>query len=529
MRDNDSARSGSAFAATLAFVTAFWLLDLFVLRAGAPDPLDDSWEYLAVARALLEGHGFRTPVIHPPLWTLRDAALTVPVLVHGPLLPVLLAPFVAVAKSSVAGFLPVFAALFATLAAAVTHRLGSRTMNPAVGSAAAILFTTSPLVIRAVHHDIALTLGALAMVVALDQLLRTRPHTTRAGLALGLGMLARPEFLLAAPVLAWIAGPLRMRFVLVAAACAAPWWWHGLANAGSPFFNLSSYLLIGYWGERPGIAVMRDFALPPRAWPHALRESLLALPAKWLDFFPHALKCAFTAPASTTGWLAPFGLLAATQGPRARPLALVAFVLAAIPVFTMTVTLYDPRYLTPFLCGAALFAARGASELGEFLPRWGRKSRTWMTLLFMLSAPTTGMALHDAWREGREARTRLSEERIGLAVRFSEAASRPAMVFTDTPDFVAWTTGRAAVWVSREEYLALPLAAPGVAPTDRPTRSADDVVWFHAAEGRGGVLPIEMPAAGGAGAAGAAGADSVAADSAGTVTPAIAPGDSAGR
>ena len=139
------------------------------------------------------------------------------------------------------------------------------------------------------------------------------------------------------------------------------------------------------------------------------------------------------------------------------------------------------------------------------------------------------MALHDAWREGREARTRLSEERIGLAVRFSEAASRPAMVLTDTPDFVAWTTGRAAVWVSREEYLALPRATPGVAPTDRPTRSADDVVWFHAAEGRGGVLPIEMPAAGGAGAAGAAGADSVAADSAGTVTPAIAPGDSAGR
>jgi hypothetical protein len=229
------------------------------------------------------------------------------------------------------------------------------------------------------------------------------------------------------------------------------------------------------------------------------------------------------APFLLTRELLPLLRAAATQGPRARPLAMVAFVLAAIPVLTMTVTLYDPRYLTPFLCGAALFAARGASEMGEFLPRWGRRPRTWMTLLFMLSAPTTGMALHDAWREGREARTRLSEERIGLAVRFSEAARRPAMVFTDTPDFVAWTTGRAAVWVSREEYLALPLAAPGLVRTDRPTRGAGDVVWFHAAEGRGGVLPIEMPAVGGAG------ADFVSADSTGTVAPAIAPGDSAGR
>ncbi|MCC6652951.1 MAG: hypothetical protein IT348_17485, partial [Candidatus Eisenbacteria bacterium] len=138
MRDLDGARSRSAFTGTLAIVAAFWLVDLFVLRAGAPDPLDDSWEYLAVARSLLEGHGFRTPVIHPPLWTLRDASLTVPVLVHGPLLPLLLAPLLAIAGAGLAGGLSVISAIFAIAAAAITQRLGARTMGDAVGTAGAI-------------------------------------------------------------------------------------------------------------------------------------------------------------------------------------------------------------------------------------------------------------------------------------------------------------------------------------------------------------------------------------------------------
>ena len=44
--------------ATLALATAFWAFDLTVLRAGVPDPLDDTWEYGVVARSLAEGSGF---------------------------------------------------------------------------------------------------------------------------------------------------------------------------------------------------------------------------------------------------------------------------------------------------------------------------------------------------------------------------------------------------------------------------------------------------------------------------------------
>jgi len=66
-------------AGALAFAILWWLFDLLVLRAGVPDRLDDTWSTAWAARALLEGHGFRTLVIHPPLLEPGDAALTVPV------------------------------------------------------------------------------------------------------------------------------------------------------------------------------------------------------------------------------------------------------------------------------------------------------------------------------------------------------------------------------------------------------------------------------------------------------------------
>ena len=46
-----SARPWLVGALTLA--AAFWLLDLAALRAGVPDPLDDTWEYAVAARHLI--------------------------------------------------------------------------------------------------------------------------------------------------------------------------------------------------------------------------------------------------------------------------------------------------------------------------------------------------------------------------------------------------------------------------------------------------------------------------------------------
>jgi len=492
MRPYATRRSGPWLAGTAVFLALFWIGDLAGLRAGVPDPLDDSWEYGVVARSLLAGSGFRTAVVHPPLWILRDGAGTVPVLVHGPLVPVLLTPLVSVGGAGVVEQVAWLAALFAALAALALHRLGERWHAPPTGAAAALAFTLSPLTLRAVHHDVALPLGAWLLTLALGQLARTRPRGGRAGLALGAGLLVRPEFLLALPLLAWLAGPARRRFVLVALAPLVPWMWHGWVHAGSPLFNLSSYLLIGYWGSRPEISVMRDFALPPRAWPQALVGELAELPGKWLSFFPHALKRVLFAPSPFTGWLAPLGALLALQGPLSRPLAIAGAGLALLPLAIMTVTLFDERYVVPFLPVFALAAARGAAEAVEWLPAWARRPRAWLTAFVVLLALTALPALEAGRREGALSRARLRVERAGLAT-LPPAAPGANPVFTDTPDFVAWTLRRPAVWVTRAEYEGLPIAAAGTAARpDRPSRRDDDATWFHEADGRG--APLAAPA-----------------------------------
>ncbi|MEO5989104.1 MAG: hypothetical protein ABIU54_12005 [Candidatus Eisenbacteria bacterium] len=466
-------------------IMLFWLFDLLALRAGVPDPLDDSWEYGVVARALLAGQGFRTHVIHPPLWTLRDANGTVPVLVHGPLLPVLIAPVLAVVGPGLLDHLAWASALFAALAALALLDLGTRLASAPVGAAGALLFTLSPLTLRAVHHDIALTLGAWLLVLALDQLLRPRPHALRAGLCMGLGALVRPEFLWAAPLLATAAPGVRLRFIGVVLACVALWGWHGAVHAGSPFFNLSSYLLIGYWQGRPGITVMRDFAIPPSAWSAVLSQTLPSLPAKWGEFFPHALKRALLAPTDATGWLVPLGAFSAFHDSRTRLLAGVALALAMIPVAIMTLTLYDPRYLVPFLPLFALGAARGMSDLAGHLPPWMHRPRAWVGLLVLAVLPSTGPALNDAWREARAQRARLRNERTVIhAIGWpTSALSQP--IYSDTPDFMAWTLHRTVLWSSQSEYLALPLLASAPESPLRPSRGPDDRALFHALDGRG--------------------------------------------
>lgn len=487
-------RSPSASLPLIVFAlaAAFWFADLAALGSGVPDRLDDSWEYGLVARSLLSGTGFHTPVIHPPLWSLRDALGMVPVLVHGPLVSLLLLPLVALAGEAAIDHVAWIAALFAALAAATTARLALRLGPPPLAVAAAMLVTLSPLMIRAVHHDVALPVGAWLLALAIDAAWRERPRVLVAGVAMGLAALVRPEFLWVTPLVLALTGALWWRGAIAAALLVLPWGWHGFTHAGTAFFNLSSYLAIGYWRERPGISVMRDFDLPPAAWPAALRDALPSLPAKWMEFLPSAAKRALMTPTGATGWLAPVGLMVALVRRDSRRLGLLVAALALLPLAIMTVTLYDERYLTPVLPLFALGAALGARAISLRLPAWLRRERFWILALILCVAPSSGPALHDGWREGQENRARLAAERRALSMRAHEARAQE-LVFTDTPDFVAWTLGVPSVWVSAAEYEALPewdgsgLSAHHFA--DRPRRTGSDVTWFHHAEGRGEPLP----------------------------------------
>jgi len=468
--------------ATLALASAYWAFDLTALRAGVPDPLDDTWEYGVVARSLIEGRGFRTQVIHPPLWSLRDGANTVPVLIHGPLLPLALAPRVRLYGPRALDWVPVLAAELALLAAFLTWRIAARAFGPPVGAAAALLWTLSPLTLRAVHHDIALTAGAALLMLALDLTLHPRCRAVLAGAALGLGYLARPELLAAAPVLAALAGRAWWRTALGFIACACPWWLHNLAASGSPFFNLSSYLAIGYWDGRPDLSVLRDFTLTPAAWPHVLREALPTLPAKWIDLFPHAVKRALLVPTGATGWLALVGFGATLRAPQTRRVAVAVFLVALLPVVVMTTTVYDWRYLTPFLPLWTIAAALGARTLAEALPAvlpgWARRPPVWLATLALLVLPAVVPAVREGEREARVLERRLAFERASIAELSAGVAAQREILFSDRPDFAAWTANRSVVWITRKEFARLPgTGEPN--PQGLPERGAATATWFH--------------------------------------------------
>lgn len=472
---------------TLALASAFWAFDLAGLRAGVPDPLDDSWEYGVVARSLIQGRGFRTQVIHPPLWSLRDSLDTVPLLIHGPLLPLVLAPRIRLFGPRALDWVPVLAAELALLAAFFTYRIGARHFGAPAGAAAALLWTVAPLTLRAVHHDIALTAGAALLMLALDLLLRPRRFPELAGLALGLGYLARPELLPAALVIPALAGRGWWRAALAFVACATPWWLHNAAAAGAPLFNLSSYLAIGYWDGRPGLTVLRDFALPPHEWPRVLRETLPALPAKWLDFLPHAVKRSLLVPTAATGWLALVGLAATLRAPETRRAAIAALLLALIPVAVMTTTVYDSRYLTPFLPLWTLAAACGARALAALLPARARHPGVWLAVLGLLVLPAVIPAVREGEREARTLERRLAFERASLSTLTLGAGTRSSLLFSDLPDFAAWIADRPAVWVTREEFARLP-SASDPNPHGLPVRGGAVATWFHvthADSGRG--------------------------------------------
>jgi hypothetical protein len=281
-------------------------------------------------------------------------------------------------------------------------------------------------------------------------------------------------------VLAACAGRAWWRFALCFVACAAPWWVHNTLATGSPFFNLSSYLAIGYWGSRPDLTVLRDFGLPPASWPGALREALPSLPAKWLDLFPHAMKRALMAPTAATGWLAVVGLAITLRDPATRRVAGLALALALIPVAIMTTTVYDSRYLTPFLPLWTLASALGASALAGRLPEWARGPRVWMVALALLALPSVVPAVREAEREARVLERRLAFERASLAPLAAGGARPFALLFSDLPDFAAWTANRPVVWVTRREFGWLP--APGEPnPGGLPVRGDGVATWFHVA------------------------------------------------
>jgi uncharacterized membrane protein YhaH (DUF805 family) len=540
--------------ASLVIAAAWWLWDLAVLGAGVPHPLDDHWEDQIVAEHLLRGEAFRTRMLYPPLWQFRDPlSRTIPVLVHGPLLPLVTVPALKFLGRDALDRLALPVAVVAWLTVIPLFRLGTRHFGPPVGFAAAFLYTCSPLTLEAVHHSGSVIVGAFCLAWTLNLLARPRPRPFFGGLWLGVGYLVRPELLVAAPVLAaftlWQAhathraqrlfegrrprlddvapdhtgsrpalppapepgmpiSPMGAALLFVAAftAGAFPWWLHLQHSTGNPFFNLTSYTLIGYWNGYPGPSVLQDFSLTPDRWPAVLAEHLPLMTAKWAAFAPRALKHLLFTPSGTTGWLAIVGLIVTlattrTEGRSAEErrladrgrLAWLALFLVLIPAASMTLTQHQRLYVVPFSTLLALGAAAGAAALGSRMPDWGRRDRLWIGLLILITVPVSFPAARAAGQEARLLEVRLAAERRALKAEF-ESFGRdsflgpdiphryvpPPVLFSDSPDFVAWTTGLPTFWSSREAFAELyPPEGPGLAPQfGLPPRDQVEG-WFH--------------------------------------------------
>ncbi len=456
---------------------AYWLIDLAVLRGGTPAPLDDSWELVCAARELVLGHGFRTPMIHPPLWGLHDANNHVPVLVHGPLLPLALAPFVRVMGANAVDAVAWLAAACWVGAGVLTFRVASRAFGRGAAGLAAFVVTASPLALRMTHHDVAPAAGALFAAWVLDLVARPHPHAFIVGLALGFGSLVRPEFMLALPIV-WMALGVRSApgLVLGWALPVAPWALHTFRATGSPAFNLSSYLLIGFTPSHPGFSPMSDFELTPQRFGAALAATLPELPAKWAHMAPRAVRHMLAAPSASLGWLAAAGAWSALRAPEFRRRAALCLAAAAIPFVVVTLTESSERYVAEFLPLWALGVAGGLEALREGVaPRVppGAARALAAAVLLMSTLP----ALIGEAANATMLRVWLAGERAGLAEHTS-AHSTGSLMFSDTPDFVAWTTGHATIYVERADYMKLP--GPGSWESPLPARGGPADEWFHA-------------------------------------------------
>jgi hypothetical protein len=152
--------------------------------------------------------------------------------------------------------------------------------------------------------------------------------------------------------------------------------------------------------------------------------------------------------------------------------------LAAIPVVSQTLTSHQRLYLVPFYAIYTTFAAAGIAAATNLMPSWARRPRAWAGMLALLLLPSSLPALRGAAEESRVLARRVALERADLHREFD--ARPPRMLFSDTPDFVAWITGRPTAWVTREQFARLYPASGGgdAARYGLPPR-AEIAGWFH--------------------------------------------------
>ena len=147
-------------------------------------------------------------------------------------------------------------------------------------------------------------------------------------------------------------------------------------------------------------------------------------------------------------------------------------------------TLFDSRYLVPFLPLHAALAALGLEALVSRAPSWARSARMRVGVAALLLLPSALPALREAAGESRAFAARLARDREALLPYHARAGAPEAPLLTDCPDFAAWHTGRTVLWVTPAELARFGRSRRAGVPI--PAFDGGDT-WFEGGPGVPGV------------------------------------------
>ncbi len=288
-------------AATVGAVALALRLGVVAWAASRFPAVEDGRYYDVLARRIAAGAGYT--------WAWPDGAVTF--VAHYPVgYPALLAGAYALLGAS-AGSAMIVNAVVGAAGAVAVYRLvdgpGVARWRPlAAGLAVAVHPALLPYTAAVMTEGVVASLVAVAAALAARARAGGAPWIAASGVVLGLAVLVRPQSLLLAPVLGWLAAPAGFRararagravaLTAVALACVAPWTVRNCARMGRCALvsvNGGTNLLIGVTSDTwkpvpvpPECATVWDEAAKDVCFGRAARHEIARAPGAWLARLP---------------------------------------------------------------------------------------------------------------------------------------------------------------------------------------------------------------------------------------------------
>ena len=482
-------------------------------------PASDLWDYSQEARQIVRGQGFTSLYTYPVLLDVPGDAgqegPPFPVRWRLPLFAALGAVLLLLGVPLPAGFFLLGIAAHAGLVALV-FLLASHLHSARAGAIAAACAIASPLLLDAYSPALSqVPTAALAVAVWMLLLRGSGPRATvGAAICAAAAWYLRGESLLMAPLWIWVAmrhgGISRAAFFgAVYAALCAPWLVY-LELVGGSSAPIQGNPMLLYTPEFPGYSSSRTYGEPmPGALEYILRHPA-AFGWRWVKDFAGFGVDLLAALGPLGVGLGIAGLLLREAKGRwgfLRP-AIPLIVAGALQVAAFSCLERSPRFLVPAIPLACIVVGMAAAPALDRICGVGRLV-VLMAILILERATVVAFDTREAARRfppmpastASELRVRLGSPAVAGLDRSTSAAMqmRAAVVWSDTPDWVAWHLDRPALllplWRQRDQIAGdYPVSAVFLSPDARGRNVADDEDgWVRAIDGRESLHKFSAP------------------------------------